>query len=177
MNFMKHKERLPIKHFWQGTTEIKPVDDAIKTIIKYGYSHHIQRLMVLGNFMFLLKINPNDVFKIFMEWTVDAYEWVMTANVYGMSQHADGGIIMTRPYFSSSNYILSMSNYKCDSGRKEENWCNIWNALYGRFIENHRDYLKRGYSTSRMVTFYDRKSSKEKEENAKLAKSYIKKFI
>lgn len=168
MNFMKHKEKLPYKKFWEGNTEILPVDDAIKTIIKYGYIHHIQRLMVLGNFMLLLKIKPEDVFKIFMEWTIDAYEWVMTGNVYGMTQHADGGIIMTRPYFSSSNYILSMSNYK-----KSEYWTKIWDALYGSFIEKHSAYLKRGYSTARMVTFYLRKSQKERNENKKIVKKYL----
>lgn len=172
MNFMKHKEKIPYKHFWEGSTGILPVDDAIKTIVKYGYVHHIQRLMVLGNFMLLLKIKPNDVFKIFMEWTVDAYEWVMTGNVYGMAQHADGGIIMTRPYFSSSNYILSMSNYKCGSG-KESDWCKIWDALYGSFIEKHSAYLKRGYSTARMVTFYSRKSQKEKNEHKKIVSNYL----
>jgi deoxyribodipyrimidine photolyase-related protein len=175
MNFMKHKNKLPYKHFWGGTTNILPVDDAIQTIIKYGYVHHIQRLMVLGNVMLLMKIQPNDVFKIFMEWTVDAYEWVMTGNVYGMTQHADGGIIMTRPYFSSSNYIKSMSNYKCGSDR-EENWCKIWDSLYGSFIEKHSAYLKRNYSTARMVTFYLRKSEKEKSENRKIVNKYMKSF-
>lgn len=172
MNFMKHKEKLSYKHFWEGNTGILPVDDAIKTIVKYGYVHHIQRLMVLGNFMLLLKINPHDVFKIFMEWTVDAYEWVMTGNVYGMTQHADSGIIMTRPYFSSSNYIKSMSNYKCSSV-KETDWCEIWDALYGLFIEKHSAYLKRGYSTARMVTFYSRKSQKEKNEHKKIVSNYL----
>jgi deoxyribodipyrimidine photolyase-related protein len=129
---MKHKEKLPYKHFWNGTTGILPVDDAIKTIQKYAYVHHIQRLMVLGNVLLLLKINPNDVFKIFMEWTVDAYEWVMTGNVYGMTQHADGGILMTRPYFSSSNYILNMSNYKCSNN----DWCTIWTHYMEHLLIN-----------------------------------------
>ncbi len=175
MNFLKHKARLPYEAFWEGNTNIKPVDDAIHTIVKYGYAHHIQRLMVLGNFMLLLKIDPNDVFKIFMEWTVDAYEWVMTGNVYGMTQHADGGIIMTRPYFSSSNYLRSMSNYKCSNGNN--NWCKVWDALYGQFIEKHRAYLKRGYATSRMVTFYERKSAKEKSEHKKIAAKYEKSLV
>jgi deoxyribodipyrimidine photolyase-related protein len=176
MNFMKHKEQLPYKHFWEGTTGILPVDDAIKTIQKYAYVHHIQRLMVLGNVLLLLKINPNDVFKIFMEWTVDAYEWVMTGNVYGMTQHADGGILMTRPYFSSSNYILNMSNYKCASNTVGNNndWCKVWDALYGTFIDKHSAYLKRNYSTARMVTFYSRKSLKEKASHKKILSTYLK---
>ena len=69
------------------------------------------------------------VYRIFMEWTIDAYEWVMVPNVYSMSQYADGGMMMTRPYFSSSNYILSMSDYKKDV------WCAIWDTLYYNFIK------------------------------------------
>ncbi len=170
MNFMKHTTPLPYKHFWSGTTQIAPVDDAIHTIQKYAYVHHIQRLMVLGNVMFLLRIHPQDVFRIFMEWTIDAYEWVMMANVYGMSQHADGGKMMTRPYFSSSHYIRSMSDYAC----KDSEWCRVWDALYGTFIQKHRTFLKRGYASARMVTFYERKSEEERKEDAKIASSYQK---
>lgn len=173
MNAMKHTRPLPYAHFWRGSTKIPPVDDAIQTIRKYGYVHHIQRLMVLGNVLFLLKTNPHDVFKIFMEWTIDAYEWVMTPNVYGMSQYADGGKMMTRPYFSSSNYIRNMSDYTCSHSHSNNKWCEIWDALYGEFIAKHVAKLKRIYATARMVVFYQRKSAKEKKDYKKIAKSYI----
>ena len=155
MNFMRATKKLPYADFWKATTGIRPVDDAIQGFVDYGYTHHIQRLMVLGNYMMLLGIRPNDVYKIFMEWPIDAYDWVMMANVYGMSQHADGAKMMTRPYFSSANYILTMSDYKAS-----EEWVPKWNDLYGKFIEKHRDYLKKGYATARMVTLYDKQKKK-----------------
>lgn len=122
---LKHNNKLPYELFWTANTGMLPVDNAIKKIIKYGYAHHIERLMILGNYMFICKIDPNDVYKIFMEWTIDAYEWVMVPNVYCMSQFACERLITTRPYYSSSNYILKMSNYKSNA-----DWCNKWDKLY-----------------------------------------------
>lgn len=100
------------KKFWHATTDIAPLDDTINSVIQNAYAHHIQRLMILGNFMLLCQINPNEVYQWFMELFIDAYDWVMVPNVYGMSQYADGGMIITKPYISSSNYIRKMSNYK-----------------------------------------------------------------
>ena len=93
------------------------MDDIIKNINKYAYSHHIERLMYLGNILLLLMIDPKEVHRIFMEWTVDSYDWVMVPNVMGMSQYSDGGLMMTRPYFASSNYISKMSTYGKTKGR------------------------------------------------------------
>ena len=124
--------------------------------------------MYLGNLLFLLQIKPDDVFRAFMEWTVDAYDWVMVANVYCMSQHADGGLMMTKPYFSSSNYILNMSDYK------KEDWCVIWNALYYNFINTHQKYLKKNYSWAKHVSFWNKKTNIEKKEIFDITKSYIK---
>lgn len=78
----------------------------------YSYAHHIERLMYLGNWFLINQAHPKEVHRIFMEWTVDAYDWVMVPNIMGMSQFADGGKMMTRLYFSSSNYIDKMSIYK-----------------------------------------------------------------
>jgi deoxyribodipyrimidine photolyase-related protein len=88
--------------------------------------------MVLGNFMFLCEIEPNQVYTWFMELFIDAYDWVMVPNVYGMSQYADGGLMTTKPYFSSSNYIKNMSSYKTGP------WAEIWDALFWRFIYKHQ---------------------------------------
>ena len=123
------KEKIPLS-FYTGQTGIDPVDDSIKKIIKYGYSHHIERLMILGNFMLLCEFNPNEVYKWFMELFVDAYDWVMVPNVYGMSQFSDGGTFATKPYISSSNYIKKMSHYK------NGEWADIWDGLYWNFIKN-----------------------------------------
>jgi deoxyribodipyrimidine photolyase-like uncharacterized protein len=91
--------------------------------------------MLLGNFMLICQIKPKDIYRIFMEWTIDSYDWVMVPNVYGMTQFADGGLMMTRPYFSSSNYILKMSNYK-KSTKADNKWWDIWDAIYYDFINN-----------------------------------------
>ena len=123
--------------------------------------------MYLGNMMFLLETDPKEVYRIFMEWTIDAYEWVMVPNVYSMSQYADGGMMMTRPYFSSSNYILNMSDYKKDV------WCGIWDTLYYNFINTHRKLLKTNYSTARQVAFWDRKSSEDQNKIKKYAKEIL----
>ena len=117
-------------------------------ITKYSYAHHIERLMYLGNFLLLCQINPNQVYKLFMEWTIDAYEWVMVPNVYSMSQYADGGMMMTRPYFSSSNYILNMSDYK-----KDGKWDIIWDEKFRSFVKS-RDikFYLRSIKSSLMIT-------------------------
>jgi deoxyribodipyrimidine photolyase-related protein len=170
MNFFKHSNKLNKKVMWNGGTNILPIDNIINKINEYSYAHHIERLMYLGNYMLLCMINPKDVYEIFMEWTIDAYEWVMIPNVYSMSQYADGGLIMTRPYFSSSNYILSMSNYK------KNEWCKLWDCLYYNFINKHKTYLSKNYSTSRQVAFWNKKSTLEQKNIIKIANNYLKKI-
>ena len=169
-NFFNHTNKLNKEIMWTAKTDILPIDNIIQTIVDYSYAHHIERLMYLGNYMLLCMINPKDVYEIFMEWTIDAYEWVMVPNVYGMSQFSDGGIIMNRPYFSSSNYILKMSNYKCG---KNDNWCNILDALYYNFINKHEKYLKSNYSTARQVSHWNKKSYSEKKAIIDVAELYL----
>ena len=171
LNFLKHKNELNEK-YWLGTTEIKPIDSIIKNIVKYCYCHHIERLMYLGNWFLINQVDPKEVHRIFMEWTIDAYDWVMVPNVMGMSQYADGGKMMTRLYFSSSNYIDKMSNFKRS---KDEEWWKIWDAIYYSFIHKHYDMLKNNYATSRQTIHWKNKSEKEKEELLKIAKAYEKK--
>ena len=170
-NFFNSTNKLNKEMMWRGDTDIIPIDDIIKKIVKYSYAHHIERLMYLGNYMLLCMIDPNDVYQIFMEWTIDAYQWVMVPNVYGMSQYSDGGLIMTRPYFSSSNYILKMSDYK------KNKWCEIYDALYYNFINTHQDYLKKNYATARQVAFWNKKSDNQKADILKKAKDYLDKKI
>jgi deoxyribodipyrimidine photolyase-related protein len=171
VNFLNNKNKLNKKNMWTSKTDILPIDNIINKIIKYSYAHHIERLMYLGNYMLLCMIDPNDVYEIFMEWTIDAYDWVMIPNVYGMSQYSDGGNIMTRPYFSSSNYILKMSDYK------KAEWCKIWDALYYNFINTHQKILEKNYATSRQVAFWKKKSEDEKKELLKVSKEYLDKII
>ena len=166
-NFFNHKNKINKKIMWEGKTDILPIDNIINKIVDFGYAHHIERLMYLGNYMLLCMINPKDIYEIFMEWTIDAYEWVMIPNVYSMSQFSDGGMMMTRPYFSSSNYILKMSDYKKDK------WCELLNALYYNFINHHKDYLSKNYATSRQVAFWNKKLESEKKKILFIAKNYL----
>jgi len=171
-NLLKHNNKINDK-FWTGETNMIPIDSIINKIVKYSYAHHIERLMYLGNFLLLCLVDPDDVYRIFMEWTIDAYDWVMVPNVYGMSQFATP-IMMTRPYFSSSNYINKMSTFKV---KKNDNWSETWDALYYNFIFKHRDLLKSNYAVARQVKHWDNKSALEQNEIKKKAKEYLDKLL
>lgn len=116
-NYWGFKRRIP-QSFWQGNTGIHPVDVVIKKVLVTGYTHHIERLMVMGNFFLLCEFHPDDVYRWFMEMYADAYDWVMVPNTYGMTQFADGGLMMTKPYISGSNYLLKWAIGKKVNGRK-----------------------------------------------------------
>lgn len=167
----KYKSNKLYKKLWEGTTGILPVDTIITKIIKYGYMHHIERLMVLGNYMLLLLLHPKFVYKMFMEWSIDSYDWVMVPNVYGMSNYATD-IMMTRPYFSSSNYILKMSNIK-----KNNVWEKIWDVLYYNFIYKHHNLFKNNYGVAMQVKHWDNKNINDKNEIIKMANKYIKSVL
>jgi deoxyribodipyrimidine photolyase-related protein len=127
--------KLLTKEWYTGNTGIIPVDDSIREAFETGYLHHIKRLMVIGNYMNLCNIKPSEGFRWFMEFSCDSYEWVMYQNVYDMVFFTTGGKTMRRPYISSSNYILNMSNYSKD------NWCEIWNTKYRAFIAKNKKKL------------------------------------
>ncbi|MBA3815865.1 MAG: cryptochrome/photolyase family protein [Parachlamydiaceae bacterium] len=129
-NRFEHYRPLP-QGFYAGTTGILPVDETIKKVMQFGYCHHIERLMILGNYLLLMETDPNVVYTWFMECFVDAYDWVMVPNVYAMSQFSSFKEITTKPYISGSNYILKMSNYA------KGPWVEIWDGLFWRFFEKH----------------------------------------
>ena len=133
-NFWHHERPVP-PPFYSASTGFPPVDEAIRRVTVSGYVHHIERLMILGNIMLLCRIDPKAVYRWFMEMFIDSYEWVMVPNVFGMSQYADGGLITTKPYISSSSYILRMSDYP----RGE--WCDLWDGLFWTFVDDHRDFF------------------------------------
>jgi deoxyribodipyrimidine photolyase-related protein len=135
-NSFKFKKKIPAS-FYDGTTGIIPLDDSIKKVLKYAYCHHIERLMVIGNFMLLCEFDPDEVYRWFMELFIDAYDWVMVPNVYGMSQFADGGYFASKPYISGSNYLIKMSDYK------KGEWNEIWDGLFWRFMDKHRDLMRK----------------------------------
>lgn len=122
-----------------------PIVACLNTLHSYGYNHHIERLMVFGNWFLLNEYNPESVLKWFSSMFVDAYEWVMIPNVLGMSQYADGGVIATKPYISGGNYLQKMGRW----------WTNLDEAknsdftnLYWKFLNNNRNLLKNNYRLS-----------------------------
>lgn len=132
------------KSWYDGTVGIHPVDYCIKKAFDTGYLHHIERLMIMGNFMLLYGMQPRQSFKWFMEFSTDSYEWVMYQNVYDMVFNVTGGLTMRRIYISSSNYILKMSNLKKgDSGE----WIDVWDQLYHKFIKKNKGKVGYPYET------------------------------
>jgi deoxyribodipyrimidine photolyase-related protein len=148
-NFWKFTHAMP-QAFYDGTTGLAPVDRVIGSVHSTAYCHHIERLMILGNAMLLCRIHPDHVYRWFMEMFIDAYDWVMVPNVYGMSQYADGGSMTTKPYLSGSAYVLRMSNEPRGS------WCNTWDALYWTFIADHRPVFASNHRLSMMAHLADR---------------------
>lgn len=166
LNFWKFERKLP-SSFYKGETGILPVDLCIKRALKTGYNHHIERLMVLGNFMMLCEINPDEVYQWFMEMYIDAYDWVMVPNVYGMSQFADGGLMSTKPYISGSNYLKKMSNLP--SGE----WEAIWDGLFWRFIHVHRDFFSSNPRLSMMLRTFDKMSPEKRQIHLENAEDFL----
>jgi deoxyribodipyrimidine photolyase-related protein len=168
MNHFGNQRRLT--HAWyDGTTGIQPVDDAIKMGFRDGYLHHILRLMVVGNFMNLVGIHPDDAYRWFMEFALDAYDWVMVGNVYSMAMWADGGMTMRKPYISSSKYILDMSNYPVRGAE----WPEKWNAVYHHFIDRNGDALLKTYHAGIVRALRRKITSVEVKEELALAKRVI----
>ncbi len=166
MNYWNFKRKIP-GSFYDGTTGIIPVDNTIKKILKTGYCHHIERLMILGNFMLLCEFDPKEVYRWFMELFIDAYDWVMVPNVYGMSQFADGGLFATKPYISGSNYIFKMSNYK------KEDWHKTWDGLFWRFMDVHRDFFLSNPRLGMLVRMYDKMDTHKKKMHHKAADAFL----
>jgi len=156
-NYWNFKRKIP-KSFYEGSTGIDPIDDTIKKVKKTAYGNHIERLMILGNFMVLCEFDPDEVYKWFMEVFIDSYDWVMVPNVYGMSQFADGGLMSTKPYISSSNYIIKMSDYKKGS------WSEIWDGLFWTFMDKQRDFFKKNPRMRMLISSFDKMDSMKKEK-------------
>jgi len=165
-NFWNFSRKIPIS-FYSATTGIDPVDDTINKINKSGYANHIERLMIIGNFMLLCEFDPNEVYRWFMELFIDSYDWVMVPNVYGMSQFGDGGLMSTKPYISGSSYILKMSNYK------RGDWCMIWDSLFWNFIDKQREFFLTNPRMRMLVSSFDRMDIEKKEKLINTANKFI----
>ena len=165
-NYWKFTRKIP-KSFWEGTTGIAPIDSTIKKVLTTGYCHHIERLMVLGNFMLLCEFDPDEVYRWFMELFIDAYDWVMVPNVYGMSQFADGGLMATKPYISGSNYLMKMSDYE------KGDWQPMWDGLFWRFMHVHRDFFLKNPRLGMLVKTFDKMSKEKQEKHIQAADGYL----
>lgn len=165
-NFWNFKHTIP-QSFYDGSTGVEPVDTIIQRVTKNAYAHHIERLMILGNFMLLCEIHPKEVYRWFMELFIDAYEWVMVPNVFGMSQYADGGMITTKPYIGSSNYIRKMSDFKAGP------WCDIWDSLFWRFIQKQKKVFAENPRMKIMAVCADRMQKEKMNGYIEKAENYL----
>ena len=166
-NYWKFKRKIP-RSFWTGDTGIAPIDITIKKILKTGYCHHIERLMVLGNFMQLCEFDPNEVYRWFMEMFIDAYDWVMVPNVYGMTQFADGGLMTTKPYISGSNYLMKMGDYEKGS------WQALWDGLFWRFMDVHRNFFLKNPRLGMLINTFDKMPIEKQHAHLTTADSFLK---
>ena len=168
MNFWSHDKSLN-KNWYLGETGIPLLDDAIKESAATGYTHHINRLMIISNLMNLSNIRPTEIYRWFMEMYVDSADWVMVPNVFGMGTYADGGIFSTKPYICGSSYMLRMSNYK------KGEWCDAVDGLYWRFIENNREFFATNPRLALMPKSLDKMNEDRKIKIFKAAEEFIEK--
>ncbi len=164
-NSLEHDLSLP-KWYWTGQTRMNCLSHAINQSLDLAYAHHIQRLMVTGNFALVLGAHPDEVDAWYLGVYIDAIEWVQLTNTRGMSQRADGGLIATKPYCSSANYINKMSDY-CKGchydhqARTGETACPF-NSLYWDFLDRHRERFASNYRMGFLYGNWDKKSSDKK---------------
>lgn len=165
-NYWGFTRTLP-RSFWQGTTGIEPVDIVMQRVLQNGYCHHIERLMVLGNFMLLCEFHPDAVYRWFMELFVDAYDWVMVPNVYGLICFADGGLMATKPYISGSNYLCKTGTWK------KGPWQGIWDALFWRFLHVHRDFFVQNSRLGLLLSTFDKMPTAKQKEHLSIATEFL----
>jgi deoxyribodipyrimidine photolyase-related protein len=178
-NFLEAKRGLPA-YFWNGNTKMNCMQHAIQQSLDYAYAHHIQRLMITGNFCLMAGIDPSAVDEWYLGIYIDAFEWVEITNTRGMSQYADGGLVATKPYCSSANYIDKMSNYckNCyyDKKQKTGDKACPFNSLYWNFLDQHREKLASNMRMSMMYRLWDKKDSQEKTALLEQAAYYLEKI-
>lgn len=164
MNALENHNKLP-DFYWTGKTKMNCMQKAISQSLDEAYAHHIQRLMIIGNFSLLTQINPDEVDAWYLGVYIDAIEWVELPNTRGMSQYADGGILATKPYVSSGNYIQKMSNYcdKCYYNVKDkfgEKACPF-NSLYWNFLDDKKQYFANNQRMAMMLNLLQKMQPEE----------------
>ncbi len=175
LNYLDHKEALPT-WFWDGKTQMNCLKHCINNSLDNAYAHHIQRLMVIGNFCLLAGIHPDFVDQWYLGVYIDAVEWVEITNTRGMSQFADGGIVGSKPYVSSANYIDKMSDYcaGCKYDKKSRYGPNAcpFNSFYWDFHIRHRKKLEKNPRIGMMYRLIDKMTADEITKIRQKAASY-----
>ncbi|HLP63655.1 cryptochrome/photolyase family protein [Flavobacterium sp.] len=179
LNYFNHTTKLP-EWFWSGNTKMNCLKHSIKQSLEYAYAHHIQRLMITGNFALLAGIHPDEVDAWYLGIYIDAIEWVEITNTRGMSQFADGGIVGTKPYVSSASYIDKMSHYCASCYYKKsiktgEKACPF-NSLYWNFYDRHQDKLSKNPRIGMMYNVWNKMKSEDKIALLEQADTYLKKI-
>jgi deoxyribodipyrimidine photolyase-related protein len=166
-------------NFWGFSQKIKPLEHSpigalqktLKKLENFAYAHHIERLMLLGNYFLLTETHPDQVYRFFMIYSIDSYDWVMVPNVYGMSQFSDGGLMTTKPYISSTNYL------KKQGLEIDPTWKGIWDALYWNFLEKHRTFFEKNPRLKAQLYHLDGMSSEKLEKHLSIAESHLLKEV
>lgn len=175
-NFFGHKRALP-SWYWDGKTKMRCIQSCVGQSLDKAYAHHIQRLMVTGNFALLAGVNPDEVDQWYLGIYIDAIEWVEITNTRGMSQFADGGLVGTKPYVSSANYINKMSNYckgcHYDHRSKTGERACPFNSLYWHFYHRHRDLLEGNPRIGMMYRVWDKMEGKDQKAILAQADDYL----
>ncbi|MGE7368842.1 cryptochrome/photolyase family protein [Neorhizobium sp. NPDC001467] len=178
-NFFQNTRPLP-SFYWSGKTDMNCLSIVITETIDHAYAHHIQRLMITGNFALLAGVDPKAVHLWYLEVYADAYEWVELPNVVGMSQFADGGLLGTKPYAASGNYIDRMSDYcgTCRFNPKQrlgENACPF-NALYWDFLARNRGRLRANRRLAQPYATWDRMDEGTQQDLRRQAAGFLAKL-
>lgn len=168
-NFFKHHRPIP-ETFWGSDTGILPFDVAMRRVLESGYANHIERLMVFSNLFLLCEFDPDQVYRWFSSLFIDAFDWVMVPNVYSMGQYADGGLMITKPYVSSSNYLRKMSYFK------QGDWSMLWDGLYWRFMHKHRELFERNPRTRMTVSHLDRMGKDKLDQHLQVSTAFLGSF-
>lgn len=178
-NALNAQRSLP-EFFWTGETDMRCLADCIRSTRDNAHAHHIQRLMVLGNFCLIAGISPREVQDWYLVVYADAYEWVELPNVAAMVLYADDGKLASKPYAASGNYINKMSNYCSDcaysvSKKTGEGACPF-NALYWHFMDRHRDKLESNHRIGRIYSNWDRMGEEKQAEYLESAEAFLEKL-
>ena len=176
LNALEAARPLP-KWVYTGDTEMNCLHHTLRQVIDLGYNHHIQRLMVLGNFFLLGGFDPREVLRWYTEMYVDAHDWAMAANVIGMILQADGGFMATKPYAAGAGYINRMSNYCAGCRYRPEARTGPeacpFNYLYWNFFAEHRDRFRHNRRVGMMIATWDKKPAAEQEEIRRRAGMFL----